>query len=176
MAYRSSSAALPQNSLTPAPANPDSDARLVATTRAINEGRQRLYDNTPSVESFLKMGTRTAADAVRMIQRSDLAHQSMFGAGPLQSTSEDRASHVPIVVPLNGGSEVQPVLRSSPPTVTMPARIPQGMTGYSPPWADAFAPAPSAGNGDGGSGWLKWVLIIGGVLLIAGAASGKGRR
>lgn len=182
MAYRSSSAALPQNSLTPAPANPDSDARILATKRAINEGRQRLYDNTPPISSFLTMGPGVAADAARMMQRSELAHQSMFGAGPLQSTSEDQTSHAPIVVPLNGtpaeiaGSQVQPVVRSAAPTVTMPERIPQGMSGYSPPWADALARGTITQKGDSGSSWWKWLLILGGVLLVANAANGKGRK
>jgi hypothetical protein len=184
MAYRSSSAALPQNSLTPAAANPDSDARIQATKRAINQGRSRVYGNTPALESFVSMGPRVAANAMEMLSRTDVARQSIF------SGSDDVAPQVsqpvgvpPIVVPLNGtpqqisgGFQPSPVRSPAPPSATMPQQAPRGLTGYSPPWADAFSPGPSAESGDGGPNWLKWVLIFGGVLLVAGLAGKKDRK
>jgi hypothetical protein len=182
MAYVSSSG--PLQGLPPAPASQLSDARIEATKRAINQGRSLIYGNTPALDAFVSMGPRVASNAMEMLSRSDVARQSIFsGSDDIAPDTSQPVVSAPIVVPLNGtpeqisgGFDASPVRSLVTPSATMPARAPLGLTGYSPPWADAFAPAPSAGTGDGGPGWLKWVLIFGGVLLVAGLAGKKGRR
>jgi len=182
MAYVSSSG--PLQGLPPAPNTQLSDARIEATKAAINAGRARVYGNTPALESFDSFGPRVASNAMEMLSRSDVARQSIFsGSDDVAPDISQPVVSAPIVVPLNGtpeqisgGLQPSPVRSLAAPSATMPARAPQGLTGYSPPWADAFSPGPSAGTGDGGPGWLKWVLIFGGVLLVAGLAGKKGRR
>lgn len=182
MAYVSSSG--PLQGLPPAPASQLSDARIQATKRAINEGRSRIYGNTPGLQSFVAMGPRVASNAMEMLSRSDVARQSIFsGSDDVAPDISQPIVAAPIVVPLNGtpeqisgGLQPSPVRSQVTPSATMPARAPQGLTGYSPPWADAFSPGPSGGNGDGGPNWLKWALIIGGVLVVAGLAGKKGRK
>jgi hypothetical protein len=184
MAYVSSSG--PLQGLPPAPASQLSDARIEATKRAINQGRSRIYGNTPALESFFSFGPRAAANAMEMLSRSDVARQSIFsGSDDVAPDTSQPVVSAPIVVPLNGtpeqisgGLQPSPVRSLAAPSATMPARAPSGLTGYSPPWADALArPGGNGGAGDGGSSWWKWALVIGGVLLVAGAASDKkGRR
>jgi hypothetical protein len=170
MAYRSTSAALPQNSVTPAPANPDSDARILATKRAINEGRARIYSNTPSPEAFIPMGPRVTANAAHLLAESDAARQSIFGAGPPQSTVKYPGRAAPTVVPLNGSAT--PV---SPPSATMPSRAPSGLAGCSPGWSDAVSgdyggAAPATVTAGKTFPW--WILLVAGAVLVL-AATGK---
>ncbi len=52
-----------------------------------------------------------------------------------------------------------------------------GFGGYAPPWGDAgLVMAESTSDGSAGSGWLKGLLVLGGLVILGGAVGGVSKR
>lgn len=76
----------------------------------MDSGRQRVYELTPSMESFAAINPALAGTAAKILTQSDLARQSaiFYGeAGRALPPQEflDVASTAPTVVPLSGTVE-----------------------------------------------------------------------
>ena|SRR5579872_2128820 len=231
MAYFSSNAPLPQNSLDPPPAweVAQANARLYANAQASRTGRERVYADLPDVESFWGEGPGLAKDASQIIPASELARQSVlnglvpFGmsnngngnatalgaVGPDGQPIYGQAPQVfslnapsgnatgmspansdpsmPIAAPVPspfgylkamasgkpGVSKRAPCHQSQDATLPCPNR---GVSGYAPPWSDAFAmtvEGSQAQSGGGNRGWIALAILGGGLFALAHA--GKGR-
>jgi len=109
MAYMSSSAPLPQNSLMPPPADEvrASNARILQSFLASRTGRERLYANIPTAAELWEVSPGLAVDANQRLGESEYARQSILvGLGlPSDLSGASLAqvrSNAPQVVSLNG--------------------------------------------------------------------------
>ena len=228
MAYFSSDAPLPQNSLDPPPAwkVAASNTRLYQNAQASRTGRERVYADLPDVESFLSEGAGLTVDAAYIIPASELARRSVLnGLSPLGADSNATAAgatsptgqpiygQAPQVFSLNAPSaqaigaspatSSQSMPQAAPvptqygyfkaaegpalpvrkfPTVIQPggelACQQRGVSGYAPPWSDAFAiVAGKCPSGSGGNKAMPWVVlaILGAGLVGLTQAGKRGR-
>ena len=224
MAYFSSDAPLPQNSLNPPPAwkVAASNRRLYENAMASQSGRERVYADLPDAESFLSEGAGLVVDASYIIPASEMARRSVLNglvvpatgnpsSGAVGPNGQPISGQTPIVYSLNaptgqatGASpsftpqtptmpQAAPITTgygyvNPPPTMEIATRPPivepsspgcvkRGLSGYTPPWSDAFAAVADRNCGcNGGSKkgfWIVAAILGAGVLGLAN--SGKGR-
>lgn len=226
MAFLSSNAPLPQNSLQPPPAwkVAASNARLYANAQASMTGRERVYSDLPGIESFWGEGAGLARDAAYIIPASEMARRSVLnGLTPLGTASsvasdtgamspvigQPIAANPPQVLSLNAPAAqavgASPVVFPTSPTMPIGAPTPgpygymkpggsqmqharraphvqpgqssipcasRGVSGYAPPWSDAFAVVTGqCGARPSSMNW--WVLGILGAGLVGLAHAGK---
>lgn len=156
MAYMSSSAPLPQNSLMPPPAAKvaASNARIARDFLASRTGRERVYSTLPTAASFWGMGPGLAVDANQMIGQSETARQSvLIGLGLPANLEEPTLDQIttaaPTVVSLNAPDTTGGIDQSQ--TGLMPAAAPSQT--YGGLWA-------SPKNADRGRGQRAVVSVV----------------
>ena len=156
MAYLSSSAPLPQNSLMPPPqAKVDaSNARLMRDFMASRTGRQRLYSTIPTAASFFtEITPGLAVDAAQMIGQSESARQSvLIGLGLPANLQEPTLDQIVAAAPVNVSMNA-PSTTGGPgqtQTGTMPATAPVEV--YPGLWGNLPKPTPKRPRGTTGVG------------------------
>lgn len=115
MAYFSSSAPLPQNSLMPPPAGEAarSNARVARNAQFSSEGRERFYANMPTAESLASLGLGLPVSADENITASETARQAiLIGVGTPDPTATLADTLGAIVGQLD--SDVQTIINSAP--------------------------------------------------------------
>ena len=133
MAYFSSDAPLPQNSLDPPPAwkAAASDARKAFFFNASRTGRERVYADLPSLDSFFQETPGLAVDAAQIVPASELARQSVLN-GLVPLGTQDNATALGATSPSG-----QPIFGAPP--VVLSLNAPGGQTTAS---QDYFSSTP----------------------------------
>jgi hypothetical protein len=107
MAYVSSNAPIPGTSGPSACAIKRSNTRIARARAFTDAGRQRVYDLTPTLDSFAAISPTLAGNAAQILEQTDVSRQSvMYGAASPdnlpQSSQAPISSVAPTVVPLSG--------------------------------------------------------------------------
>lgn len=171
MAYLSSNAPLPQNSLNSPPAwkVAEANARLYENFMASRTGRERVYADLPGADSFWALGAGTAKDASVQIGASELARRSVLNGlsplgventstavGAVGPTGQPLYAQPPAVYTLNGpGGQAMgasPVYTPDSPILPQAAPVPSQFGYLAPsqqspvlPAAPSQSPVPAAG-------------------------------
>lgn len=153
MAYVSSSAPLPTNSLTPGPSAVDMAQRW-RDFQASQEGRERVYANIPTAASLWDVAPGLAVDASQILGQSEQARQSVLTGLELPTALQDAYSRqeqtlaeiqaqAPVVSSLNGNPSVPAGLDTTQASV-VPAPAPQKTVGGL--YGSAKLPSSSTGK------------------------------
>lgn len=131
MPYLSSFAPLPQNSLDPVP--PDKAAAWYqARMRDFmfsRTGRERVYSNIPTAESFFDQWPGLAVDAAQIIPQSETARESLLYGLSYSDSESDTLSAAPVFTSLNGDPLSQDLGTSTDLLVpnAAPVQLPNGL-------------------------------------------------
>lgn len=130
MAYVSSSAPLPQNSLMPPPADEvaASNARILANFEASRTGRERVYATLPTAAELWDVSSGLAVDANQRLGESEYARQSvLIGMGlPAELAGGSLAeiqANAPQIVSLNGDNSGGGLANTQNGTMPAPAPV-----------------------------------------------------